>query len=190
MDQISNLLFVPGRSRTGVRVEPGYPFGRALYVLEEQVQQFRAAARHDLGTGRFDGAVPTALLETRLPILASYPFKVQKSATAKVRVIFGQVNSITPTIGGTALDAASPPELTITTSGVVYLECSIDGSGNVTAVAVKNASSLPSASSSKAYITLATVTYSGGAVTAISQAVTTSLQCAKCGATTYYFGSV
>ena len=148
-------------------------------------------ARHDLSTRRIDGPVPTALLSTPpSPVAASYPFKVQKSGTATVRVIFGQVNSITPTIGGTALDAATPPNLTITTGGVVYLECTINGSGNVTAVAVKNASSLPAATSGYAYITLATVTYSGGAVTALAQSVTHSMQCAKCGATTYYFGAV
>ncbi len=123
----------------------------------------------------------------------SHPFKVINATSGgspKVRVVFGQVNSITPTIGGTALDHSTPPKLTLTTSGVVYLIVNLDGSGNILTATVNNAASLPSAGALTGYLTLATVTISGGVVLAINQSVTHSLGHQKCGSTTHNFWGV
>jgi len=122
----------------------------------------------------------------------AHPFLVYDASsggTPKVGVIFGQINSITPTIGGTALDNATPPELTVAT-GVVYLRAEVDGNGLVIAVIVANAAALPANTSTYGYITLATVTASGTEVTAISQSVTHSLGHQKCGTTTHNFWGV
>lgn len=117
--------------------------------------------------------------------VSSHPFKVIDASTvgpdaAKVRVTFGQVNSITPTIATVALDNATTPELTVV-SGVVYLKINVDGSGLVTSVEVLNAASIPAETATEGYITIATVTVTSDAVTAINQSVTHSLGHQKCG---------
>lgn len=113
-----------------------------------------------------------------------HPFKVLDASTtgpsvAKVRVIFGQVNSITPTMDGDDLDADPAPELIVVT-GVVYLELTLDGAGLVTAVEVLNAATLPASTATEGYITLATVVVTSDQVTAINQSVTASLQYLRC----------
>lgn len=125
----------------------------------------------------------------RLRVAVLHPFLVSDASTggsAYVRVRFGQVNSVTPTIGGTALDHASPPSLAVV-SGVVYLVVTTDGDGLVTAAGIGNAASLPASDATYGYLTLAAVTVSGGAVTALSQSVTHSLGHQKCGTTVHNF---
>jgi hypothetical protein len=115
------------------------------------------------------------------------------SGTAKVTVTFGQYNSVTPTIGGTALDAATPPQLTVTVSGVIYAEITMTDSttpSSISTVTIQNAASLPSATDTLGYQTIATVTILGGAVTALNNALAGSQSLLKCGDTTYTFGSV
>jgi len=98
---------------------------------------------------------------------------------AKVTVTFGQVNSITPTIGGTSIAAGTPPTLAIGsgTARVVYLRFEIDPSdwSNVGCI-IAEASSLPADDNTYGYLTLAEVDASGSAVTAIRQSVLFSLQ--------------
>lgn len=162
---------------------------RMVKSLSDSFKAFKDK-KNELDTKRIDGPVPTSKLDSPSTSTTNHPFRVRKASATQVIVVFGQVNSITPTISGVALNNSTAPKLTISTNGVVYLECSVDGSGNITAVAVKNAASLPSATSSYAYITLASIALSGGSISSISQSVTASLQCAKCGTTTYYFGAV
>lgn len=121
-----------------------------------------------------------------------FPFEVvdaSSAGAAKVSVTFGQVNSITPKIGGTALDAATPPLLTVIT-GVVYLNCTLDTAGVVTAVVVANAATQPANTATHGYITLANVTVASNAITALSQAVSYSLQCRRCGVSDIHFWAV
>lgn len=138
-------------------------------VVTKRAQGLQPAARRNFGT--------------------RFPFRVYQSSASKVKVVFGQVNSITPTIGGTALDAGTAPELTISVDGVIYLDVTVDGSGAPTAVTVNNAATIPANNSTHGRITLATVTDSSGILT-LNQSVTQSLQIAKCGVSTYYFGGV
>ncbi|MBI5770851.1 MAG: hypothetical protein HZA93_23945 [Verrucomicrobia bacterium] len=116
-----------------------------------------------------------------------HPFLVRRFAAAKVTVVFGQVNSITPTIGGTAIGTDPAPQLTIAASGVVYLDATLDVDGVVTAVAIATAAALPASTATHAYLTLATVTFASGAITALAQSVTHSLGHQKCGETTHNF---
>jgi hypothetical protein len=113
-----------------------------------------------------------------------HPFQVFDASTtgpdvAKIRVRFGQVNSVTPTMDGDDLDANPTPVLVVIT-GVIYLELTLDIAGVVTAVEVLNAASLPAATATEGYITLATVTVTSDQVTAINQSVTASLQYLRC----------
>jgi len=126
-------------------------------------------------------------------VAQGHPFLVTDASTesvAKVAVQFGQVNSITPTIGGVALDDASTPVLTVSTSGVIYLAVVVDVDGIVTAVTVNNAATLPAADATHGYITLATVAVSGAAITALNQSVTHSLGHQKCGTDIHNFWGV
>ncbi|WP_414664907.1 hypothetical protein [Horticoccus sp. 23ND18S-11] len=129
---------------------------------------------------------------SRIAAQIGHPFLVTDATTettAKVAVQFGQVNSITPTIGGTALDDATPPVLTVA-SGIVYLAVVVDGTGLITSASIHNDTTLPAADATHGYITLATVTVASSAVTAINQAVSGSLQHLMCGEDVHLFGSV
>ncbi len=119
---------------------------------------------------------------------AATPFKVRDASaggTAKITVDFGTVNSIIPTMGSTGgdpLDADPAPELSSLVSGPVYLELTLyatDGTGylkgDIQYAVIKNAASLPTPTATLARVLIATITVSGGNVTAISQAVTGSL---------------
>lgn len=122
---------------------------------------------------------------------AEHPFLVADVSTtdpaaAKVSVVFGQVNSITPTIGGTALDADPAPTLTVIT-GVVYLRVNLDVDGLVTTAIVANAATLPANTATEGYLTLATVTVAANAITALNQAVTHALSVRRCGVSDIHF---
>ena len=121
-----------------------------------------------------------------------HPFLVSDVSTesvAKVSVQFGQVNSVTPTIGGTALDNATTPELTVST-GVIYLKVEVDEDGLIVAATIHNAASIPANDADFGHITLATLAVTGAAITALNQSVTHSLGHQKCGTTTHNFWGV
>jgi hypothetical protein len=126
-------------------------------------------------------------------IASIFPFKVLDASddtpAAKVSVVFGQVNDVTPTMDGHALDADPAPTLEVI-SGVIYLKCTLDGTGAVTGVEVLNAAAKPADDATHAYITLATVTVASDAVTAINQSVTHSLRLRKCGVADMHFWGV
>lgn len=116
-----------------------------------------------------------------------HPFRVTNASsdeTAKVRVTFGTVNDVIPTMGSTSgdpLDADPAPTLEVVT-GVVYLELTLyatDGvdysKGDVQYVVVKNAAAMPTYSAATPRRLLATITVIDGNVTAINQSVTGSL---------------
>ena len=48
---------------------------------------------------------------------------VQGTAANKFQISPGVVNGVTPTLGGTAIDAATPPESTITETTYYWLKC-------------------------------------------------------------------
>ncbi len=124
-------------------------------------------------------------------VAAAHPFEVLDASTtgpaaAKVTVRFGQVNSVTPTTGGSAPDADPAPALTVV-SGVVYLRVNLDVDGIVTSAEILSGATLPAQTETEGYLTLATVTVASDAVTAINQAVTHSLGHQLCGAAVHNF---
>lgn len=88
------------------------------------------------------------------------PFLIEIKSATTVTIRYGQVNNITPTIGGMNLDNNNPPILTVNTTGTrdIYLNCTLDGSQNITAITVETAASTPPSTLSNAYLTLGNVT--------------------------------
>lgn len=110
----------------------------------------------------------------------SAPFRIQPVPGAAAVTIFpGDVENIIPTIGGTSIAAATPPQLTVA-AGSVYMECTMDAAGNLTAAEIKNAASLPANTSTLRYRQLGTVSVSGVVVTVTAQTVTTSVSHKLC----------
>lgn len=112
--------------------------------------------------------------------LRGHPFLiVSVPSIAAITVAPGDVENIIPTIGGTSIAASTPPQLTVST-GSVYLECTMDAAGNLTAAEIKNAASLPADTSTLRYRQLGTVSVSGLVVTVTAQTVTTSVSHKLC----------
>ncbi len=123
---------------------------------------------------------------------ASHPFQVLGANTStepKISVVFGQVNSLTPTVGGYEIGTDDPPTLRVAT-GVVYLAVILNANGAITSTSIHNDASLPEADSTHGYITLARVTVTSNKVTALYQSVTHSLGHQKCGSKTHNFWGV
>jgi len=128
------------------------------------------------------------------PTQIDHPFRLRNASTispaaAKVRVRFGQVNSITPTIGGVPLDAAEPPALTVV-SGVVYLRVEVDVDGLVTAATIASAAELPADTATLGHLTIGTVTVASNKITAGNQSVTHSLQHRRCGVSEHHWWGI
>jgi hypothetical protein len=134
--------------------------------------------------GRSDDPTPPATNRV-------HPFEVvdaSSESTAKVRVHFGQVNGITPTIGGVALDhdPAAPPLLAVET-GPVYLAVVLGVDGAITSATIRNDTPVPAPDVTHGYLPLASVTVEDGAVVVINQAVTHSLGMRRCGVSDIHF---
>jgi hypothetical protein len=110
---------------------------------------------------------------------------------ATVIVTPGTYHSVVPTIGGTAINAATPPQLTITTTGVIYAHLIMtDTTTNaVTSVEILNAASLPTSTATDVYQTIATVTLTAGVIAAPANALAGSQDLLRCGSS-FAFGSV
>lgn len=121
---------------------------------------------------------------------AAHPFQVRSAGTAaQVSVGFGQVNSITPTMGGGyEVGSDDPPVLAVAT-GVVYLAVILNDNGAITSASIHNDAKLPTADATHGYITLARVTVTKDAVV-VDQSVTHSLGHQKCGSKTHNFWGV
>lgn len=120
---------------------------------------------------------------------AAHPFQVLGANTStepKISVVFGQVNSITPTIGGYEIGTDDPPTLRVET-GVVYLAVIFDVSGKVTSASIHNGAALPDDDVTHGYLTLARVTVTKNAVTDIRQSITHSLGVRRCGVSDIHF---
>ena len=114
---------------------------------------------------------------------ADHPFKVKLSGL-KFKVVPGTVNSKMPKMDGTNLDAATPPEKTISASGHVYLKCKhTSGVGFPDTVTVEYDTSTPTDDDTYGYVQIATITVTSGVAKKTAQVVETSLYVdrLKCG---------
>lgn len=98
----------------------------------------------------------------------------------KVSVTVGQINGITPTIGGTAISATTPPTLSVVT-GSVHLHATIDTDGLITALTIENAATRPDDTDVDGYLTLALVTVTSGAIASLQPVAWNLLQMQVCG---------
>ncbi len=137
-----------------------------------------------------NGARFDAIQEKRQSFVtgADEPFFPTPGALATVSfepgVITNAGRNISPTVGGGATMATLPrPELTITTTGTVYLEATVDGAGAATAIDTKNAATTPTDTSTLKHLTLATVTFTSGVVTVTSRPVRESRPLYVCNGT-------
>lgn len=156
------------------------PLGANPKTLDERTHSLQSQSNQEESTS----APPPGTL-------TDHPFKVVDYASggaARVTIQFGQVNSVTPTVGGTSLATVPAPTLNVS-SGFVYLDCFLDTDGDVTSVTVQNAASVPASSFNHAYIALAAVTVSGSTVT-VFQSVTHSLQMRRCAVADMHFWGI
>ena len=110
-------------------------------------------------------------------------------ATDKVVVSVGMIRNIMPTIGGVPLDASTAPQLTITTTGYVYLVGVFNASTGVpSAFSVVNGATIPADTSTAGHKALATVTLTTGAITSLAPVVWNLSDVIRCGSTTYQWG--
>lgn len=120
--------------------------------------------------------------------LLVYDASTSTPKAAKISVTYGQINNVTPTVGGSSLRIFPAPTLTVV-SGVIYLEATVDAAGVLTALEIKNADTVPEPTSTKGYLVLAEVTVTDGAITALNPACWNIFRMAKCGGTQYdWFG--
>ena len=188
----------------GDSVRPGQPLASALTAtrINAILGLLRTlAAGGNLLAGRgllkqavAEGAMLSVLSEGSTAS-ATHPFKVLNASTPgtpKVKVTFGQVNSVTPTINDIELDAdpKDPPLLTVVT-GIVYLRVRLYKDGTIDKATIHCKDKVPEGETEAVqlgYLTLATVTVTKNSVTAINQAVTHSLGHQKCGVRHNFWG--
>lgn len=104
------------------------------------------------------------------------PFQPITNGTAIVTIepgiIINAGRNISPTVGGGSTMATTPrPTLTITTSGTIYLEATVDAAGTATSIDTKNAAATPTDTSTLKYLTLSDVTLSAGVATVTGRPV-------------------
>ena len=121
---------------------------------------------------------PSLVLEDRGDDEFLHPFKVTTfvdNGTIKVNVRAGTVNNLVPTISSTALDAATPPTLTLSGDHThrIYLKAS-SASPPVffpDTIVVESQTSDQTDTDSNGYLLIASVVVSGGVVTQVNQFV-------------------
>jgi hypothetical protein len=85
-------------------------------------------------------------------------------------IMSGGIN-ISPTVGGGSPMATEPrPQLNVV-SGTIYLEATVDGAGNATAIDTKSAASTPASTTTIKRLTISTVTVSGTNVVVTSRPI-------------------
>lgn len=109
------------------------------------------------------------------------------AGAAKVKILFGMVNGLTP--GGMGDPSETSLTLTVGSSGYVVLAVTTNTSGVATSAAISISSSMPADTSTSGHIALGYVTNGTSSVTC-SQSVSGSLAHMMCGGTTHLFGSV
>jgi hypothetical protein len=111
-----------------------------------------------------------------IPVLGSAKVTIYPSD-----VTDGFTGGLVPTIGGTPINSASPPELSVST-GSIYLKATIDEeTGEITALIIENAASLPADSGASRYRRIGTVNVSGTVVTVTMQSINQPLSHLLCG---------
>lgn len=104
----------------------------------------------------------------------SLPFQATQASSTSVTVSGGAVNVITVS------DATIS---SITSSTIIYLDITVNASGVVTAVSIESAAALPTDTSTRAYVQLATILVADSVISTISNLLSGSLGYAYGGGT-------
>jgi len=105
---------------------------------------------------------------------SSLPFQATQASSTSVTVSGGAVNLITVS------DATIS---SITSSTIIYLDITVNASGVVTAVSIESAAALPTDTSTRAYVQLATILVADSVISTISNLLSGSLGYAYGGGT-------
>lgn len=126
----------------------------------------RSAGRNGVVLTPYNRAKPS-----RRAAAAPAPFALYDASsggTLKVGVRPGMVGNFIPTIGGTSIVAVPAPALTVTGStGIIYLDATVDAAGAITALIIANAASIPADTATQKRKLVGTWTASGGAFTSV-----------------------
>lgn len=109
---------------------------------------------------------------------------------AAPRTFFARGSGADVVVSAGAINNIVVAETTISSpadGAMIYIDTTVDGSGNATAAVVSSGSSVPTNTTTHGYTLLATVAVSGGIATATPLAWNYS-QMQKCGSTTYLWG--
>ena len=107
---------------------------------------------------------------------STLPFQASKTGATTIIVNSGTVDGVAYS-GGVSIS--------ISATRKVYLDVTVSAAGAVTAVTVGNDTSVPSDTSTKAYVLLADVTVTGGAISDVTNYLSGSLGHAYGGGTTH-----
>lgn len=113
-----------------------------------------------------------------------HPFQLIDAESGLLRVRYGTVNDVVPTLGGTALSANPTTDLSGTDGTyLVYLTVTYSTAGTVSGVVVNanEGGTLPSYDDTHDYITLGEADVASGLISELRQAVTHSLRHGICG---------
>jgi len=134
---------------------------------------------------------------TTTPVATILPFQIIDATVpgttpvANLRVTYGLVNAITPTLDGTSLASASPPVHNLPAAGTYRVYLKIDSSASVVTVQVAIGPQ-PADDASFGYNTLGEVDViasgAGFVVQAIRNAKVSSLTFVRCASAVYYWG--
>ena len=117
--------------------------------------------------------LPTIIQTGVTPLPFTCSVAKDSSNNSIVYVEFGQVNNITPTIGGIQLDNSPAPYLASVISGSIYLKVTIDNYyGNITSAEILNNAIVPTNTTTNGYLVLASVNVNGSSIT-IYQSIST-----------------
>lgn len=125
------------------------------------------------------GGKATLVIQDPETAVIQHPFRISAfkdaSGNIKARVRAGTANNLVPTISGTALDAATPPELTLSGNAThrIYLKAETGATPIFfpDTLTVISSTSNQTDGDSAGYLLLGSVVVSGGKVTAVNQYV-------------------
>jgi hypothetical protein len=124
------------------------------------------------------GGRASIVIDEQVPADLVHPFRVsvfKDGSNHKARVRAGTVNNLVPKISTTYLDAATPPELTLTGDGThkIYLKAAVGGTPVFfpDTVTVISNTTTQTDDDDYGYLQIASVTVSGGKVTSVNQYV-------------------
>lgn len=177
-DDFDPVASVQGVSVGGITFRSEPP-DAIQFIVDEQSKTVTMRLAQGAGEGEAD-AIAGATDDPFSPT----PSATDPEVTFEPGIITNAGQNISPTVGGGSTMATVPrPALTITTSGTIYLEATVDAAGLATAIDTKNAATTPTDTTTLKHLELASVTLASGAVTVTARPVRESRPLYLCNGT-------